>query len=303
MILIVGGTGALGSATTEKLLAQNTAVRVMTRNPIKAQALQALGAEVVQGDLRDRDSLLHACQGVNAIMASAHSIMGRGSEASKYIDEQGHKWLMEAAKTAGVWQFVYVSALGAAPDNPVPFFRIKYKMEQTLRSSGLPFTILRPTAFMESHAYGLIGKSILETGKVQLFGQGENPRNFVAAADVAYFAVRALLEPDLAGEVLEIGGPENLTNMQVVRLFEEIAGKKASVSHVPLAMLRVMAPVASPFNSGLSQIIQTSIWQDTTDQTFDPSALLRRYPVTLTRLEDWARSHITSDRLVAAGSV
>ena len=62
---------------------------------------------------------------------------------------------------------------------------------------------------------------------MQLFGQGENPRNFVAAADVAYFAVRALLEPDLAGEVLEIGGPENLTNMQVVRLFEEIAGKKS----------------------------------------------------------------------------
>ncbi|MBK8931313.1 MAG: hypothetical protein IPM76_03165 [Chloroflexi bacterium] len=56
-----------------------------------------------------------------------------------------------------------------------------------------------------------------------------------------------------------------------------------------------MAPVAGPFNSGLSQIIQTSIWQDTTDQTFDPSALLRRYPVTLTRLEDWARSHITSE--------
>ncbi|MBK8931314.1 MAG: hypothetical protein IPM76_03170 [Chloroflexi bacterium] len=68
----------------------------------------------------------------------------------------------------------------------------------------MPFTILRPTAFMESHAYGVIGKSILETGKVQLFGPGENPRNFVAAADEAYFSVRALLDPDLAGEVLKV---------------------------------------------------------------------------------------------------
>ncbi len=303
MILIVGGTGALGSATTEKLLARKTAVRVMTRTPHKAQGLQALGAEVVQGDLRDRDSLLRACQGVSAVMASAHSIMGRGSEASKYVDEQGHKWLMEAAKAAGVWQFVYVSALGAAPDHPVPFFQIKYKMEQTLRNSGLPFTILRPTAFMESHAYGFIGKSVLETGKVQLFGRGENPRNFVAAADVAHFAALALLEPDSVGEVLEIGGPENLTNMQVVRLFEEIAGKKASVSHVPLAMLRVMSPLLRPFHPGLSQIMKASILFDTADQTYDMSAMLRRYPLTLTRLEDWARSHMTPDRLFAVDGV
>jgi uncharacterized protein YbjT (DUF2867 family) len=102
MILIVGGTGALGSATTEKLLAQKTAVRIMTRTPIKAQALQALGAEVVQGDLRDRDSLVQACQGVDVVLASAHSIMGSGSEASKYIDDQGHRWLIDAAKAAGV---------------------------------------------------------------------------------------------------------------------------------------------------------------------------------------------------------
>lgn len=300
MILIVGGTGALGSATTEKLLAQKTAVRVMTRTPLKAQAL---GAEVVQGDLRDQDSLVRACQGVDTVFASAHSIMGSGAEASKYIDDQGHRWLIDAAKAAGVNHFVYVSALGAAPDHPANFFRIKYKIEQYLRNSGLPCTILRPTAFMESHAYQLIGQPILETGKVTLFGKGENPRNFVAAADVAHFAVLMLLNPDPSGEILAIGGPENITNMQVVVMYEELAGRKAKVSHVPLGMLRIMAPAASPFNPGLSQVIQTSIWHDTTDQTFDPSALLERYPMTLTRLEDWARIHIPSDRLIAAGSV
>ncbi len=64
MILIVGGTGDLGSATTEKLLAQRKAVRVMTRTPAKAAALQAMGAEIVQGDLRDPASLRRACAGV-----------------------------------------------------------------------------------------------------------------------------------------------------------------------------------------------------------------------------------------------
>ncbi|MFO7678534.1 MAG: SDR family oxidoreductase, partial [Chloroflexota bacterium] len=238
MILIVGGTGALGSATTEKLLAQKTAVRIMTRIPAKAHALQASGAEVVQGDLRDRDSLVRACQGVNMVLASAHSIMGSGSEASKYIDDQGHRWLIDAAKAAGVNRFVYVSAWGAAPDHPANFFRIKYKIEQYLRNSGLSCAILRPTAFMESHAYQLIGQPILETGKVTVFGKGENPRNFVAAADVAHFAVLMLLKPEASEDVLEIGGPENFTNMQVVGMYEEPAGRKAKVSHIPLAIFR-----------------------------------------------------------------
>ena len=303
MILIVGGTGALGSATAEQLLAQREAVRIMTRTPAKAEALQALGADVVQGDLRDQDSLVQACQGVDAVLASAHSIMGSGSEASKYIDDQGHRWLIDAAKAAGVPRFVYVSAWGAAPDHPANFFRIKYKIEQYLRNSGLSCHILRPTAFMESHAYQLIGQPILETGKVTVFGKGENPRNFVAAADVAHFAVLMLLKPEASEDVLEIGGPENFTNMQVVGMYEELAGRKAKVSHVPLGMLRIMSPMTGPFNPGLSQVMAISIWHDTTDQTFDPSALLQRYPMTLTRLADWMATHVPASLLPAAGQL
>ena len=67
MILIVGGTGALGSATARRLLAKGTAVRVMTRTPEKAAELQKLGAEVVQGDLLDKASLAQACRGVEKV--------------------------------------------------------------------------------------------------------------------------------------------------------------------------------------------------------------------------------------------
>lgn len=300
MILIVGGTGALGSVTAEQLLTQGEAVRIMTRTLAKAQALQALGADVVQGDLRDQDSLVQACQGVDAVLASAHSIMGSGSEASKYVDDQGHRWLIDAAKAAGVNRFVYVSEFGAGPDHPSNIYRIKYKIEQYLRNSGIPCAILRPTAFMEAHAYQLVGQPILETGKVTLFGKGENPRNFVAAADVAHFAVLMLLKPEASEDVLEIGGPENFTNMQVVGMYEELAGRKAKVSHVPLGMLRIMSPVSGPLNPGLSQIMATSIWFDTADQTFDPSVLLQQYPLTLTRLADWMATHVPSSLLPAA---
>ncbi len=107
MILIVGGTGALGSATARRLLAKGTAVRVMTRTPKNAVELQKLGAEIVEGDLLDKASLAQACRGVEKVLASAHSILGRGREASKYVDWQGHKDLIDAAKVAGVAHFVY----------------------------------------------------------------------------------------------------------------------------------------------------------------------------------------------------
>ena len=100
-------------------------------------------------------------------------------------------------------------------------------MEAYLAGSGLSHTILQPTAFMETHAHMLVGVPILEKGKVALFGRGETPRNFVAAADVADFAVLALRDPSLAGETLAVGGPEDLTHMDVVRLYERLAGRAA----------------------------------------------------------------------------
>ncbi|MBK7895596.1 MAG: SDR family oxidoreductase [Anaerolineaceae bacterium] len=295
MFLIVGGTGALGSAATRLLLQRGHKVRVMTRDPQRATVLKKLGAEVVQGDLRDKASLARACAGVDGVLAAAHSIFGRGAEASVHVDALGHKWLINAAQEAGVRHFVYTSAYGAAPTHPAQFFRIKYEVEQYLQHSGLAHTILRPTAFMESHAHMLIGQPILETGKVSLFGQGENPRNFVAAQDVAQFAVLSLTMPQMAGAIIDIGGPENWTNMEVVRLYERLSGKQAKVSHVPLGLLRVMAGVARPFHPGLSQVMRTSIWQDTTDQTFDPRPTLRKYPISLTRLEDWVEQQLASE--------
>ncbi|MAU01037.1 MAG: 3-beta hydroxysteroid dehydrogenase [Anaerolineaceae bacterium] len=295
MILIVGGTGALGSAATRLLLQRGHKVRVLTRDPQKA-TLKELGAEVVQGDLRDRASLARACAGVASVLAAAHSIMGRGAEASVHVDALGHKWLINVAQDARVEQFVYTSAYGAAPTHPAEFYCIKYELEQYLRHCGLAHTVLRPTAFMESHAHMLIGQPILEKAKVQLFGRGENPRNFVAAQDVAQFAVLALTTPQMAGEIIDIGGPENWTNMEVVRLYERLSGKQAKVSHVPLGVLRVMSAVIRPFHPGLSQVMRTSIWQDSTDQTFDPRLTLRKYTVPpLTKLTDWVEKQVESD--------
>jgi uncharacterized protein YbjT (DUF2867 family) len=73
MFLIVGATGVLGREATRQLLAAGYQVRAMTRNPESATDLKELGAEVIQGDLIDPPSLERACQGIEAVLAAAHS--------------------------------------------------------------------------------------------------------------------------------------------------------------------------------------------------------------------------------------
>ena len=292
MILIVGATGYVGNATARRLLAAGESVRAMTRTPAKALDLQELGAEIVAGDLTDQASLRRAVKGADRVFAAAHSLFGRGKEASKYVDDIGHKRLIDAAREAGVQYFVYTSSYGASGDSPVVFARIKADVKQYRKGSGLRYTILEPTAFMDWHAHNFIGKPILEEGKVTLLGPGENPLNFVAADDVARFAVIALSDPKAVGQTIEIGGFDNCTRMEVVRLYEEVSGRQAKVRKMPLAMLRIMIPLLKPFHPGLSQIFALSVLSETTDFTFDPTETLKQYPMELTRLEPWVQEKV-----------
>jgi uncharacterized protein YbjT (DUF2867 family) len=307
MILVVGATGVLGKVICNRLLESGEQVRAMTRSPENAADLKTAGAEIVRGDLCDPASLRRACAGVDKVVASAHSIMGRGIEASKHVDGQGHKDLIDAAQEAGCRHFVYVSMEGVE-NNPTPFAHFKHEVERYLKASGLSFTILRPTAFMETHAHAMLGQSILETGKVTIFGQGNAPRNFVTVVDVAEFTLIALFDEETKGQTIEIGTPENWTNLQVAALYEQLSGRKAKISHVPRGVSRVMSVLLRPFHPGLSQVMQFSLWTDTTDPTFDASETLKAYPVQLTNLEDWVRQQVqaevppTTAPLASAGS-
>jgi uncharacterized protein YbjT (DUF2867 family) len=288
VILIVGGSGVLGTLVTRRLLAVGESVRVMSRTPARTAGLRAAGAEVVAGDLLDRQSLMRACAGADMVVAATHSILGRGSNASIHVDGAGHRQLIDIARAGGVRRIVYTSVYDYGPAyQSIPFFRIKYEVEEHLKTSGVAYTIVRPTAFMDFHAHELIGKPILAKGKVVLFGRGERRRNFVAADDVAQVVVASLRDGSLAGETIDVGGPEDLTHMDVVRLYERLTGRAARVTHLPLGAVRALVAVVRPLHPGLSQILQAAVLADTADQRFD-SGGSARVPTQRTRLEDWA---------------
>lgn len=297
MILVVGANGFLGRETVQQLLAAGHRVRAAARVPDTVVDLKKRGAEVVHADLIDPESLASACNGIDAVFAAAHSLMGVGKYASHLVDGVGHRALIDAAKAAGAKRFVYTSARGASPAHRVDFFRTKAGVEQYLARSGLDFTILRPTAFMDWHVHLLLGKSIVDSGQTTIFGSGENPTNFIAASDVARFAVLALTEPRMSGKTLEIGGPDNVTKREVVQMYERVLGRSASVRCVPIAAMRILAPIVRPFRPVLSRLMEAAIYSDTTDQTFDVSALPQQYRGSLTRVEDFIRTRARTSGL------
>jgi uncharacterized protein YbjT (DUF2867 family) len=307
-ILIVGATGLLGRATALALLKEGQRVRVLVREPARqpqhVAELQQAGAELVSGDLTDPASLERACKGAMRVFACAHSFLGRGRLRSAQVDHIGHSALIAATLTTGVPRFVYTSALGARENHPIDFFRTKYEIEEVLRGSHIPYTILRPAAFMEQHVHDILGKPLLDKGFTVVFGAGRKRRNFVSVHDVAPFAVTALRDDTLVNRTLDIGGPDNISNRDVAAMYA-LRSRQGRVFHPPLAVARVAAQMLRPFHEGVARVLDVAaVPDDDWDETFDPGALLAEFPremITVERfvderVRDWRRSRVGKGR-------
>ncbi len=294
MILIVGASGKLGGEVARRSLAEGLQVRALSRAPARLKELSDLGADVVAGDLRDENSLARACQGVETVFAAAHSFTGNGTNSMAQVDDAGNRLLIDAARLAGVGHFVFTSAC-TGPDDPVDFFRVKYAIEQYLGASGLPFTILRPGAFMEDHAER-IGRTVVEKGWTLVFGAGLGEANYVAVHDVADLAVMVVRQAP-RGDVVWIGGPENLSAMDVVKTYERVLGRRARVYHVPVPVLRTVRQIAGPWFPVVRRIVDAGLYMEAGGQRIDMRDTLARYPILLTPLEQFVRQRYRGERV------
>lgn len=292
MIAIVGASGSLGSDVARRLIAAGQQVVAVTRTPAKVAHLERLGATVRVADLVDRESVAAAVRGASAVFATAHSLLGRGRYASANVDEAGHRTLIHAAKAERIEYFVYTSVIGADLDHPVAFWRRKAAIEQYLASSGLDYTVLRPAAYMETHAHELIGKAILNGGTAVILGRGEQPVNLVAARDVGAIAARCLTNRIARGATIEIGGPANPSRNEVAALYARLSGRPLKVRHVPLGALRVLSRVLGPLHPGVGEVMRMAVELESIDQAFDPTKMLEQFPMSLTTLETYVRERI-----------
>jgi uncharacterized protein YbjT (DUF2867 family) len=288
MILVAGATGFLGSEICRRLLEKGKPVRALVRTSAdvaKVEALRNQGAAIVYGDLRDRASLDEACRNITSVISTATAILSTEPENTlPATDQQGQINLVDAASAAGVSQFVYIS-YSANLDTDCALTTAKRAVEERLRQSGMTYTILRPSYFMEAWLSPAVGFDY-PNAKATIYGEGNNKISWISLGDVAAFAVEALDNPAAHNATLELGGPEALSPLEVVQIFEEVSGKPFERQHVPEAALQAQyAGATEPVPQSFTALSIDYAHGDLIDMERTSKA----FPIELTSVQQYAQ--------------
>ena len=289
MTLVVGSTGFLGTAICSLLSEGKRPFRALVRKDSdeeKVNRLCDLGAELVQADLKDPSTLEAACKGIDSIISTASTTFSRREgDTIDSVDRQGQLNLVQAAKSAGVKRFVYIS-FKDVKEFPHPLSSAKRAVEKALVESGMTYTSLQPPCFMEAWLSPRLGFDYNE-GKARVFGSGRQRMSWISLFDVAKFAVAALDNSAAENRIMEIGGPEALSPLEVVKIFEKVSGKQYEVEKVPLEALEQQRDAAT---NPLEESFAGLMLGCTLDWSVDMSEVLKSFNIKLTTVRDYAQS-------------
>lgn len=287
MNLVVGATGVLGGEICSRLAQAGKPVRALVRkssSPDRVDSLRWKGIELVTGDLTDRASLDAACRGVHTVFSTATAIQSQqeGNTLDR-VDREGQANLVDAAKAAGVRRFVFISFRGTQ-EFDFPLQAAKRATGERLKASGIPWTIIEASVFMEIWLGPHLGFDAVD-GRARVFGSGEKKISWVSYRDVAALAIAAAESRDAENRTIEVGGPEALTYNEVIRIFEERAGRKFEVERVPEEALDAMRRNAkSPVEETFAALM---LFVGRGDE-IDMRRTLATYPLRMTTVHDYA---------------
>ena len=218
MILVTGPTGKVGQALISALQAKGAAFKALARSDASAQALQAQGVAVVRGDLADLGSAL---QGINTLFLLSASADPYPTEAPA----------VAAAKAAGVKRIVKLSAFGAHADSANGFLRGHARVERLLEESGLAWTSLRPSFFMQN--WVVYNAPAIKAGQPVYANAGDARLGWIDTRDIAAAAAAVLTGPGHDGRIYELTGPEPLSYAQVTGKLSKLLGREVAYIAVP----------------------------------------------------------------------
>ena len=220
MILVIGATGQVGREVVRQLATAGASLRALVRDPARASHIRLPGVDVVVGDLARTETLEPALAGVERVFLASPADPDQ-------VELQGN--LVHACKRLGVGHIVKISVAGG-PDAATQIGRWHWTTEKQIEASGLGFTMLRPSLFMQQTLR--FAPSIASSGSFSLpCGAGEVP--VVDCRDVAAVAVKALTGDGHDRRIYDVTGPEALSFEAVAEAIGQAIGKKVSYVHVP----------------------------------------------------------------------
>ncbi len=273
-IAVFGATGQQGGAVVDALLKIGKwPVRGITRNPDseKALMLRSKEVEVVRGDLNDPESVSAALTGVQGVF----SIQVVTEENGASTERRQAIGVVDTAKRLGIKHLVYGSSADIGK-RPFPGGTdVKAEVETYLRSSGVPFTITRPSSFMENFNRS---RGAIEAGTLPQAFAPSGHQDLVAVADIGQAAAAAFDRPnDFVGQSVELAG-DRLSQQEIIDTFSRVLGRP--VRSVAVDRERMPAPYRALLD-----------WLEENDghRVDHPDAIRHRWGLSLIRLDEWIR--------------
>jgi uncharacterized protein YbjT (DUF2867 family) len=246
VILVTGGTGFVGTKIVHALRAEDRPVRVLARDPKDAETVAAWGCQVAEGDMTDAASLRRAVAGCEAVIDLVAIISGSRDDFQRVMI-QGTRDLVAAAKDAGVKRFVLMSALGVGERSKdlTAYFHAKWDEEQTVQSSGLDYTIFRPSFVFGGNGGSLpiYIRQVRWSPVVTVIGDGKRRLQPIWVDDVAAYFAKSFSLPETVNRTFELGGPDVVTWDELYERIRRVLGKRRRKIHMPYGLVRAGAAV------------------------------------------------------------
>ncbi|MGC4192526.1 MAG: complex I NDUFA9 subunit family protein [Thermomicrobiales bacterium] len=250
-ILVTGGTGFVGSHIVGRLRGEHEVV--LLQRPGTGKPAPA-GISTLAGDVTDPGSLDGRLEGIDAIVHLVAVIEEHGEATFDRVIRQGTENIVVAARDAGVPRFIHMSALGARDDPAYPYHQAKWRAEQAVRSSGLEWTIFRPSViFGDGDGFITVLAGVVKRFPLTpIVGSGDARFQPVQVDDVADCFVRAIDDPDVTvGQTYELGGGKQYTYEAMIDTIARHQGVKRPKVHVPLPLMKAVVVGTSPLPKAL----------------------------------------------------
>jgi uncharacterized protein YbjT (DUF2867 family) len=236
LVLVVGGTGKLGSQVVDSLIARGKPVRALVRPTSQTAHLLESGVELAVGDMLDPTSVRNALDGVDAVVTTAAGYTRHTPGDTIETDRTGNRNLIDAAAEAGVRRFVFTSILTCDQTPEIPHFWAKKLAEDALAARGVPFVSLRPGAFVDD--FGMWGGDGFAAGRLTTMGDSTVAISRVYTPDLAD-NLAAAVDADIAvGERIDIGWDRPLSARELAGIAAGIIGRDLDVVEVDPTQMR-----------------------------------------------------------------
>jgi uncharacterized protein YbjT (DUF2867 family) len=249
-VFLTGATGFVGRNMLKRLLAEGHSMRVLVRDPRKANISAQEKVELVAGDVAEGTGLDQGMQGCDAVIHLVGIIVEKGKNTFERVHHIGTRNVVEAAKRTGIKRFIQMSALGARADGPAAYQITKWKGEEEVRRSGIPYCILRPSLIF-GEGDGFVTQMMETMRSAPLFrpvpGDGNPKFRPIFIDDVTACFANALKAEAATGHTIEIGGADELTLNAVLAEIAQCASVRKPAIHIPMPLMLAGAAVIESF--------------------------------------------------------